>query len=417
MSPPPLRSPPPPTGFSEDTADNICSLIDASSTKETPALDTWKNLCDQAGIGLRTWITQAQAPGVSSTPPLSLPQTNLGDYLQSKKIADARLYWLINKQDILNEIKEGGEFNPNFVNTFFPNMALSNFGELSDGAEYDAKLVKDKVGQLLKNKVYTCNSSNRTRSVSMNRQINLQKQGHNLPLRVGVPCEYGSEFPDDTFDMRYGTGSCGPQDVYCTGIYGPRTRSNCLRSCNCDAWPNPYPEIFPYVDHQRIENKNGPPHVVVNNPGLNRRNDGSYKVCSSNDFDGGVPVDSETHDCLSGCNCNYTCAMAQAGARYSQCFPHKYSPALVKHEWPEYCTKKNECGGNRCDSDKNEYCNLNQLSCLTDINERCMESLKSTNCSNCGTTSACQICTGPHQGPLRAAGCTNDDIQNWCSAG
>tara|TARA_B100000902_G_scaffold393273_1_gene447187 strand:- start:937 stop:1818 length:882 start_codon:yes stop_codon:yes gene_type:complete len=251
----------------------------------------------------------------------------------------------------------------------------------------------------------------------------MQKQGHDLRLDVGVPCEYGSKFPDDTFDMRHGTGSCGPQDVYCTGIYGPESRSNCLRACNCDAWPNPYPEIFPNVDHQRIENKNGPPSVLVNSPpyvihgGLNRRNDSSYRVCSTNDFSSNdsvsVPVDSETSNCLSGCNCNYTCAMAQAGARYSQCFPDKYSPAIIKHEWPEYCT---DCGDNRCDSSKGEYCDVNQLSCIT-IPPQCLESLNNTSCNNCGDANVCDICTGPHQAVLRAAGCTAAHVQEWCRAG
>lgn len=357
-------------GFDENTADPVCQNL--RGPQVGPPFDVWKTLCDRAGIEVSQWIrdqVQSNVQKRAAKQPLQdqelvIPraQTNPGfttptlTNLQSKMIADALFYFHRNSQAI-----ETGFGTRYPVNRFpdiipqFERMLVNNF------INPPGSPMSSRVHALLKNKVYTCNALNGGRIVSTDTDISFTRtDGTTHRMEAGDPCQFGSEYAEFTFkDNTPHTNSlCGPSNIFCDAI-----DNRCYTQCNCDKWPNAYENIYPHISNARYANPDGTFRIKYSPMwrDLNNKNDGSYRVCAANDYlDTGVPRDSSSSDCVRNCNCNYTCALAQAGARYAGCYPDQFSPSPVRRDFPPYCTstEEGECDGTaRCD--------VRQYSCIT----------------------------------------------------
>jgi hypothetical protein len=151
---------------------------------------------------------------------------------------------------------------------------------------------------------------------------------------------------------------------------------------------------------------------------MNDPNDGSYKICAQHDYSPttGSPRDSSTSDCLDNCNCNYTCALAQAGARYAGCLPSQYSPSPVRGQvpggepWPPYCTQDSHC-------DPDSSCDLDRFSCVPS-GPYCAEQLSQTNCYWSGRVrSDCESCLLTQRRAVVPAHCPPAMKDAYCSGG
>jgi hypothetical protein len=419
-------------GFGEDTSDEICTIL---NNAETNYFEKWLVLLRRANIGMERWLAGQDEE-------LSLPNTytdnyaNMNvptlDYLKSKYVADALFFWYKNQHDI-------GLDMPDYLARYYPDknlqdvnsMIRTNFGlPPSQSSHHPYPEMNLRVPALLKNKVFTCNSSNGARIISLPVDKTITKpddQGNlrSVTMAANTPCQFGSEFPKGTFNVNNEFNGCGFDDIFCTGVRTNQptqgTNYSCLYSCNCDAWPNAYRDVFPTsqtfhscttaecINNQRLLNDNDSFHVRNNlSPGINRINDTAYRVCGSNDLypENGGYKDTSESNCNTRCNCNYTCSMAHAGARYSLCYPEQYPDNLDSGsgELPVYCTEEDDT---RCPSGTS--CHLPSLSCLTP----CESALYNSSCTKNGGVD-CTICAGRQQATLRRAGCTDEDIQNFC---
>jgi hypothetical protein len=392
-------------GFGEDTTDPVCSTLTSSAN----AFDKFKTLCDTARIMMTDWVrttfadpkTQAlltiPTPGEHTRGPTFTSK-------QAKLIADALFYYNKNSTAITDGYTAQ-------VRSQDPDL-LERWGTMLERYFVGASA---RIPALLKNKVYTCSSLGGSRVISTDAEIEfVNTRGERETLSPGDPCRFGSEYPDRMFSDGRGVPNCGPSGIFCE-----MATSDCLRTCNCDAWPNPYIDLFDAhlhdndITHGRfvrpglgingttIQNGTDNPTLLAS---MNNPNDGSYKVCSAHDYNAdGSPRDSFRSDCTGRCNCNYTCALAQAGARYASCFPDTYLPTPTPVDLPDYCTTDSHC-------DDGESCDLNTYSCV----EPCERQLARSNCQTRYPRDIiqCLTCADPYDGV-----CDRDQIRSYCRGG
>jgi len=414
---------PPKIGFGEQTADRVCADV-ITNPSIANEFDKWVSLCQRAGIGMSQWLA-AHVSNPSSTQALTLPvaENVIGietlTNIQAKLIADVIFYWQMNSDAIQQQFAEryATHPDPNLI-TAWAQMLMENFYRPDNTplASYP------KVHALLKNKVFTCNSTNGSSIISTDSDVSFTKtNGTSLTLKAGDPCQFGSEFSEFTFqDNSPSTRpKCGPNDIFCEAL--PRKEiDQCYNSCNCDKWPNPYEDLYSHISHARYANPDGTFIIKDGTRGgslrtsMNDPNDGSYKVCAAHDYLApGEPRDSSTSNCINNCNCNYTCALAQAGARYSGCYPDRYSPSPVRGQvpsgepWPPYCAQDSHC-------DANSSCDLANYSCVPS-GPYCEERLNQTHCYQPQWTKAeCDYCLSRQTLP---ASCSAQIKDAYCSGG
>lgn len=360
-------------GFSlEDAVDNVCPTLTAKPNKYEVFVDLLNRALPPNSF--EDWRSVAEDSDVSDpTPTLTLPSHTTDDvsgswkidFKLSKVLADARFYWWVNHQQILDDssfaLSDPSKFE-DMVKRTFGDPTTARYVSSSD------PVPSDPVARLLGNKTYTCDTDNPTRILTVDQDVSMDTEFGTQTLNAGEACEFGSHFPDGTFQSRDAgrqVAHCGPDDIWCSTFFNTTTRDSCLRTCNCNAWPNPYQNVFGHVNRNRFYTGQAPPNdfrVKLSGSGLNYKNDGAYRVCSSNDYDaGGIPVDKcDPQGCTgcANCNCNVTCAMAQAAARYTNCLP-QYPEVHSDVEIPQFCTER---GDPRCP--RGYTCDTNKLKCI-----------------------------------------------------
>ena len=192
---------PPKIGFGEQTADRVCADVITNSSISNE-FDKWVSLCQRAGIGMSQWLA-AHVSNPSSTQALTLPvaENVIGietlTNIQAKLIADVIFYWQMNSDAIQQQFAEryATHPDPNLI-TAWAQMLMENFYRPDNTplASYP------KVHALLKNKVFTCNSTNGSSIISTDSEVSFTKtNGTSLTLNAGDPCQFGSEFSEFTF--------------------------------------------------------------------------------------------------------------------------------------------------------------------------------------------------------------------------
>lgn len=361
-------------GFdNENTEDNVCPTLQGSNK-----FDIWKNLLDLAlGDGVYSnWERSAVTTPADDVPDIELPSHTTDDvsdywridYLQSKLLADARLYWWLNRDQILEDLPNRAA--PGDADAVTPELVekLTHMGDKTFGDPRNAGIHNDPVARLLSNKTYTCSTGNPTRVISVEEDIEMTTDSGTQTLRPGIACEFGSPFPDGTFDD---LPICGPNDILCKGQEPtPNPHYQCFRKCNCDAWPPPYQDVFEGEGVKYFRKWNGFRFTVGDSrtsSQINNIRNGDYRVCSTNDYFGEtVPRpkdfcdDSGCNGCTPQCNCNLVCSMAQAGGRYANCFADEYDGGISSNiEVAEFCVDDGQCSSI-------QYCDTTNKACVTD---------------------------------------------------
>jgi hypothetical protein len=410
-------------GFGEQTADTVCNDVIHNPFIENE-FQRWIALCRRAGIGMQEWLDALDSsPGPAQELTIPAAENYFGvdtlTNIQAKQIADAIFYWQMNSEAIEEQfaLEYGSPPDPNVL-VKWATMLADNFNRPDDlpPSRYP------RVHALLKNKVYTCNSTNGSSIISTNSDVSFTKtDGTTLTLNAGDPCQFGSEFSEFTFRNRGLRSLCGPNNIFCESLQN-KELNQCYNSCNCDNWPNPYKDLYSHITHARYADPDGTFRIkdgtrddnlkrAMNNPDR-----GDYKVCTGTDYEGSIPRDSATSNCQPDCNCNYTCALVQAGARYAGCYPDEYSPLPVRGQvpggepWPPYCTQESHCT-------EDSSCDLGRFSCVPS-GPYCSEQLRQTICYWGGRDFGdCESCLSTQTRATVPAHCPSEIKDAYCSGG